>query len=61
MLFEWSTFWAKKCVKSMGMKRSAPVSFTRTLLVHRVQFLSSSAQNGEDGKGLKLREKKGER
>ena len=38
----------------MKIKTNAKVSFTRTLLLYRIQFLLSVAQDGEDEKGLKL-------
>ena len=40
----------------MGKKANAEVSFTRASLVHWIQFASSTAQDGEDWKGLKPEE-----
>ena len=44
-----------KCSKlSLELKKTnTKVSFTRTSLVHGIPLLLSTAQNGEDGKGLK--------
>ena len=39
-----------KHLKSLKIKTNSEISFTRTLLGHWIQFLSSVAQ---DGKGLK--------
>lgn len=35
-------------------EKNARVSFTRTLLVYWIKFLSSAAQDDKDEKGLKL-------
>ena len=53
--FEWNSSRVENSLKSLEMKTDATVSFTTTLLVHRIQFLPPAAEDGEDWKGLKLK------
>lgn len=50
------TGWNFRRVKntSKELKTNDKGSFTRTLTVHQIQFLSATAQGGKNGKGLKL-------
>lgn len=62
MPFEWTSSWSQHSLKSLEdslksseLKTKLKFPFTTILPVHWIQFLSSSAQNGEDAeKGLKL-------
>lgn len=62
MPFEWNSSWSQHSLKSLEhslksseLKTKLKFPFTTILPVHGIQFLSSSAQDGEDaGKGLKL-------